>query len=102
MSFDNSSDNFREYLKKIKDTAEDKCCFCGKTPDMIRNEYFEYMKNPDAEFEDIELDDLLIMTYKTKRPVCAACYFSIKNNVDLVREILTRPDDEIWNIKKDK
>ena len=91
-----SSDMFREYLKKIQDIKEDHCWFCNKTPDQIRQDFFEYMKHPAEEFEDLELDDLIIMTYKLKRPVCASCYFAIKQNPELVKEILSKPEEEIW------
>ena len=96
MGFDDAADKFRTYLKKIKDPKEDRCWLCNKTPDMIRQEYFEYMKNPEEGFEDVELDDLLIMTYKTKKPICAACYFAIKQHPDLVKEILSKPEEEVW------
>jgi hypothetical protein len=54
------------------------------------------MKNPSKEFEDINIDDLIIMTDKTQKPVCASCYFAIKNNPELINEIFERPEDEIW------
>lgn len=79
---DDSRNEFLEYLWKIKDTQDDKCPFCSKSPDQIRKEYFEYMEDPDEEFENVDLDDLIIMTYKIKKPVCAGCldvkgYFKI-------------------------
>ena len=91
-----ASDMFREYLKKVKDIKEDHCWFCSKTPDQIRHEFFEYMKHPAEEYEDLDVEDLIIMTYKLKKPVCASCYFAIKNNPQLVQEILEKPEDEVW------
>lgn len=91
-----SHNEFREYLKKIKDVEEDKCAFCRKTPHEIRKEYFEYMKNPNKEFEDVNLDDLIIMTYKLNKPVCAGCYFSIKSNPKLVKEVMESPEEDVW------
>ncbi len=96
MNFDEQADNLQAYLKKIKDVKDDKCWFCHRTPDQIRQEFFEYMKHPKEDFEDMELDDIAIMTYKTKFPVCAACYFTIKKNPDLIREILESSDEEMW------
>jgi len=93
---DEKRNEFLEYLRQIKDVSQDKCAFCGKTPDQIRKEYFEYMKNPTKEFEDIDLDDLIIMTYKLMKPVCAGCYFSIKNNPKLVKEIMDKAEDDVW------
>lgn len=93
---DDLHEKFREYLRRIQDTTEDKCWFCNKTPDKIRQEFFEYMKNPAEGFEDITLDDLLIMTYKTQKPVCAGCYFAIKQSPELVKEILGKLEDEVW------
>lgn len=93
---DSSSDRLKAYLNKINDSEEDRCWFCCKSPDQIRAEYFEYMKNPTKEFEEIDLDDLMIMTYKTLKPICAACYFAIKRNPVLVKEILDKPEDEVW------
>jgi len=91
-----AKDPFQEYLNKIKDIKDDKCWLCGKTPDQIRQEFYEYMRQPDREFDEIDLDDLIIMTYKTKKPICAACYFAIKRNPQLVREILERPEGDVW------
>ena len=96
MRKDDMSDNLREYLSKIKDTKDDHCWFCNKTPDMIREEFYQYMEHPKEEFEDLELDDIATITYKTKRPVCAGCYFAIKRNASLIQEILNKSDDEIW------
>jgi len=47
-------------------------------------------------FEKVEIEDLLIMTYKTKKPVCAGCYFAIKQSPELIQEILEKPEDTIW------
>jgi hypothetical protein len=96
MEFDRSADKFRQYLKKIQDTKEDRCWFCNKTPHQIRHEFLEYMKNPSEEHEELALEDILIMTYKTKKPVCAGCYFAIKNSPELVEEILEKPEEEFW------
>lgn len=96
MSNENAVDKFREYLKKIQDVKEDKCWFCNKTPHKIRAEFFEYMKDPPEGLENLELEDLIIMTYKTKKPVCAGCYFAIKKSPELVKEILEKPEDKVW------
>ena len=96
MENEDINDIFKEYLDKINDPKEDRCWFCAKTPDMIRSEFFEYMEHPPEGLEDMDLDDIIIMSYKTKKPICAACYFSIKNNPELIQEILDRPEDEIW------
>ncbi len=96
MSYNSPSERFKEYLRKIDDPNKDKCCLCGKSPDQIRCEFEKYMQNPSLEYEDLDLDDILIMTYKTKKPVCAGCYFSIKQNPELVQEILDKPEEEIW------
>tara|TARA_B100000745_G_scaffold281991_1_gene215017 strand:- start:451 stop:756 length:306 start_codon:yes stop_codon:yes gene_type:complete len=95
-----SADEFkrlREYLEKINDPTQDKCWFCGKTPDSLRAEFFEYMKNPAQGYEDFNVDDVIFMSYKTQKPICASCYFLIKRNPDLVQEILKRPEGEIWD-----
>jgi len=94
--FGDPSNRFRNYLDKIQNDDQIRCAFCNKSPDDIRAEYYEYMKNPSAEFEDIDIDDLIILTEKTQKPVCAGCYFSIKKNPMLVEEIFERPEDEIW------
>lgn len=96
MPDDYAEDKFRDYLKRIQDPKDDRCWFCNKTPDQIRQEYYTYMEHPNEEFEDVELDELLIMTYKTKKPICAACYFAIKRNPDLINEILDTPEQELW------
>lgn len=97
MSYDSASSRFREYLKKIEDIQEDKCWFCHKSPEDIKKEYYEYMKHPSEEFEDVDIDDIIIMTYKMLKPICAGCYFTMKHNADLVKEILKKPEDEVWS-----
>ena len=94
--FGDPSNRFRNYLDKIQNDDQVRCAFCNKSPDDIRAEYYEYMKNPSKEFEDINIDELIIMTEKTQKPVCAGCYFAIKKNPELVNEIFERPEDEIW------
>ncbi len=94
--FGDPSNRFKNYLDKIQNDDQVRCAFCNKSPEDIRAEYYEYMKNPSEEFEDINIDDLIIMTEKTQKPVCAGCYFSIKKNPKLVEEIFKRPEDEIW------
>jgi len=94
--FSDPSNRFRDYLEKIKNDNQIRCAFCNKSPDDIRSEYYEYMKNPSKEFEEINIDDLIIMTEKTQKPVCASCYFAIKRNSELVDEIFNRPEEEIW------
>ena len=96
MPNDDMHKQFKEYLHRIQHPEEDKCCFCGKTPQEIKEEFFQYMEHPDEEFESIELDDIVIMTYKLKKPVCAGCYFAIKKNASMVSEIIDRPMDEVW------
>lgn len=94
--FGDPSNRFRNYLDKIQNDDQVRCAFCNKSPEDIRAQYYEYMKDPSEEFEDINIDDLIIMTEKTQKPVCAGCYFSIKKNPKLVEEIFERPEDEIW------
>jgi hypothetical protein len=94
--FGDPSNRFKGYLDKKQNDDQVHCAICNKTPDDIRAEYYEYMKNPSKEFEDINIDDLIIMTDKTQKPVCASCYFAIKNNPELINEIFERPEDEIW------
>jgi len=95
--FSDPSNRFRNYLDKIQNDKDVvRCVLCNKSPEDIRAEYYEYMKDPSEEFEDINIDDLIIMTEKLKKPVCAGCYFTIKNNPDLVQEIFDRPEDEVW------
>lgn len=90
------SDRFKEYLERIEDVSQDRCWLCCKTPDDIKREYYEYMKDPDEGFEEMDIDDIIIMTYKLQKPICAGCYFTIKNNPDLIKEIQTKPQDEVW------
>jgi len=88
---------FHDYLDNMKDYNQGKCWFCNKDEEDIKREYFEYMKNPDQNFEDVNFEDLIIITYKLKKPVCAGCYFSIKKNPSLVKEIMDRPEDDVWS-----
>ena len=99
MDLGNSSNRFRDFLNQPKKDDQTRCFFCDKTEDDIRSEYYEYMKNPDMEFEAISWDDLIIMSTKLKYPVCAGCYFAIKRNPDLIEEIFNRPENEVWDVK---
>jgi len=94
--FGDPSNRFRDYIEKIKNDNKNRCAFCNKTPDDIRAEYYEYMKNPSKQFEDINIDDMIIMSEKLQKPVCASCYFTIKKNPALIKEIFERPEDEVW------
>jgi hypothetical protein len=95
--FGDPSNRFRDYLNKLNNEKKEvRCTFCNKSPEDIRAEYYEYMKNPSEEFEDISIDDLIIMTEKLQKPVCAGCYFMIKRNPKLIDEIFERPEDEVW------
>jgi hypothetical protein len=96
MDYNHDSDVFKEYLKKIKNPGEDHCWLCGKTPEHIRQEFFKSKETAAEEFEDVELDDIAIISYKTKKPICAACYFELKRHPDLIQEILERPEDDVW------
>ena len=100
MADSGSFNRFKDFMKNIDDPKEDHCWFCNKTPDEIKAEFFERMKNPPPGLEDLSVDDILIMTYKTKKPICAACYFAIKHNPELIKEILQRPEDEIWGAEE--
>ena len=90
------TDSFKEYLNKIKDIKDDKCWFCNKTPDQLREDFFESRKDPSKGFDQFELDDIIMITYKTKQPICASCYFTLRQHPDLIKEILVRPPEEIW------
>ena len=84
------------YLKKIKDVQHDRCWFCGKNPDQIREEFYQAKNDPDKGFDQFEIEDIVMITYKTKRPICASCYFTIKKNPDLIKEILSKPQKDVW------
>ncbi len=91
------SHRFRAYLDEMKDFNEGKCWFCNKTQEDLKREFLEYMKDPDKNYESIDFDDLIIMTYKLKRPVCAGCYFAIKRSPEVIKEILEKPEEDVWS-----
>jgi hypothetical protein len=91
-----SFNRFKDYLEKIKEDDEQRCWFCNKSAADIIAEYEEYMQNPDVKFDNVDKEDLIIMTFKTKKPICAGCYFAIRENQELIDEIFERPEDEIW------
>ena len=92
---------FRDFLDKAKDDDQARCWFCNKSEDDIRQEYIEHMNQPENADEDIEMDDLTIMSYKMERPICAGCFFQMKNNKELVDEVFQRPEEEIWGEEND-
>ena len=97
-----ASNRFKDFLEKTKDDDEPRCWFCNKSENDIRGEYMEYMSQPENLDKEIELDDLIIMSHKTKKPVCAGCYFQIKNNKDMVDEIFERPEEDVWGLEEDQ
>ncbi len=96
-----SSNRFKYFLDKTPDDGK-RCFFCNKSEDEIRAEYLEAMKKPENAGKEIDIDDVLIMTYKTKKPVCAGCYFQLRENEDLVDEIFQRPEEEIWGMEDEE
>ena len=99
MASDKSIERIQDYLRRIRDTKEDKCWVCNKSPERIKREFFEIMQNPPEGMEGLNLDDLTIMTYKTQKPICAGCYFTMRGNVDLVKEILEKSPQEVWGFE---
>jgi len=95
----NASNRFNDILEKAKDDEEKRCWFCNKSEDDIRTEFLESMQKPENAGKEIDIDDLIIMSYETQKPICAACYFQIKNNKDLIDEIFERPEGELWGIE---
>ena len=93
---------FRDLLDKAKDDDQARCWFCNKSEDDIRAEYIEHMNQPENADEDIEMDDLIIMSYKMKKPICAGCFFQMKNNKELVDEIFRSLEEEIWGKEDDQ
>lgn len=96
MSYDNVFERVKEYLRKIKDIKEDRCWICNRAPDKLREDFYEFKKKPPLGFEEIELEDIFVMTYKTRHPVCFNCYFNIRENPDLIKEIMEKSKDKIW------
>ena len=41
------------------------------------------------------------MSYKMERPMCAGCFFQMKNNKELVDEIFRRSEEEVWGTGTD-
>lgn len=93
---DNNPDSFNIYLNKIKDVSHDRCWMCGRTPDEIRDQFLTAKSDPERGVEHFELEDIVIMTYKTRVPICASCYFTIKKHPHLIQEILKKSVDEVW------
>jgi len=95
----NSSNRFSDMMDKSKED-EKRCWFCNKSEDEIRADYMESMKKPENIGKEIDMDDVLIMSYKTIKPICAGCYFQMKGNRELVDEIFQRPEEEIWGTEE--
>ena len=89
-------DSFNIYLNKIKDIRNDHCWMCGRTPDEIREQFYAAKNDPEKDMEHFDVEDIVIMTYKTRLPICASCYFSIKKHPHLIKEILKKSIEDIW------
>ena len=90
------SNRFRDFLDKKKDDNEKRCWFCNKTKEDIKGEYFKYMMKSEVEFDHVSFDEMIVMTDKLKKPVCAGCYFNIIDSEDLIDEIFNKPEGEVW------
>ncbi|HLF18973.1 MAG TPA: hypothetical protein VI749_08830 [Candidatus Omnitrophota bacterium] len=90
------SNRFGKFLDKTREGEEKRCWFCNKTEEDIKGDYYKYMMKSEVEFDDVPLDELIIMTDKLQKPVCAGCYFNIKDSVELIEEIFNKPEDEVW------
>ena len=96
-----SPNRFENILDKAKDDEARRCWFCNKSEDDIRAEFLESMQKPENADKEINIDDLIIMSYETKKPICAACYFQLKSNKELVDEIFERPEGDIWGTEEE-
>ena len=92
---------FSDFMDKPTDDHQARCWFCNKSEGDIRKEYIEYMNQPENIDKDIEMDDLSIMSYKMQKPMCAGCFFQMKNNKGLIDEIFLRSEEEIWGKEDD-
>jgi len=96
MDYDCIAKKFQEYLNRIKEIGEDRCWICKRTLDELRNDFYESKKNPPKGTEEIDLDDILLLSYKTKHPICFNCYYTIRQDPELIKEIADKPEDEVW------
>lgn len=96
MDYNCIAKKFQEYLNKIREIEEDRCWICNRTPDKLRNDFYDYKKNPPKGCEEIDLDDIFLLTYKTQHPICFNCYIAIRQNSELIKEIVNKPEDEVW------
>jgi len=96
MDYECIAKKFQEYLNRIKEISEDRCCICNRTPDKLRNDFYEYKRNPPKGMEEVGLDEILFLSYRTKRPICFSCYYGIRQNPELVKEISDKSEDEVW------
>ena len=90
-----SQNRFKQFLDKPNDDGK-RCWICNKSEEEIRQNFMEAMKRPENIGKEIDLEDVLFMSYKTKKPICAGCYFQLRNNEELVDEIFQLPEEEIW------
>ncbi len=91
-----ASNRFDEIFDKQREDDHKRCWFCNKTEDDIKAEYFKYIVKQDVAFNDVPFDDLIVLTDKLQKPVCAACYFNIRESGELIEEIYNKPEDEVW------
>jgi len=97
MGYECIAKKFQQYLSKINEISEDKCCICKRTPEELKKNFFKYAKSNSGVVTESDLDEVFLLSYKTKRPVCFVCYYGIKQNPELTREILEKHEDEIWD-----
>jgi len=90
-----ASNRFKEFFDQQRDDQK-RCWFCNKTEDDIKAEYFKYIMKQDVPFNDIPWEELVVMTGKLQKPVCAACYFNIRESGELIEDIFNKPEDEVW------
>lgn len=97
MRYECIANKFQQYLSKINKISEDKCCICNRTSEELKKNFYEYAKNNVGVVTESDLDEIFLLSYKTNRPVCFACYYGIKQNPELIRGILEKHENEIWD-----
>jgi hypothetical protein len=91
-----SLNRFKNLSEKPQDDDQKRCWICNKSEADIRADFMKYMSQPENADNDIKWEDLVVISYKTKQPICAGCFFHMKKNKDLLEEMFKRPEEDIW------
>ena len=90
------SNRFRNFSDLPAEDDQPRCWFCNRSEREIREDYLRHLNDPDNIHQDINIEDMITMSHRLQMPICASCYFQIRNNKILIDEVFQKSEDDVW------